>query len=103
MVPVGGVRDATRPAVPLTAFDRYSAYKKDKDRIEGKCRRCCLIRFIAALAIMHLDGCKKGMNSSYSLISSWCNLSYSSFISSSYSSFRPGAIHPILIILLENS
>ena len=42
MVPVGGVRDATRPAVPLTAFDRYSANKKDKDRIEGKCRRCCL-------------------------------------------------------------
>ena len=36
-----------------------------------------LIQFLAALAIFHLDDLKKGMNSSYS-------------------SYRPDAIHPIL-------
>ena len=35
-----------------------------------------LIQFIAALAIFHQDDLKKGMNSSYS-------------------SFHPGAIHPV--------
>ena len=62
--------------------------KKDTDRREGKDR---LFRgqnfsqFIAALANLHQDDLKKGMNSSYS-------------------SYRPSAIHPILhIVLVQNS
>ena len=44
-----------------------------------------LIQFFAALTILHQDDLKKGINSSYS-------------------SCRPGAIHPILqIILVQNS
>ena len=40
-----------------------------------------LIQFIAALAMLHQDDLKKGM-------------------SSSYSSYRPGAIHPIVQFVL---
>ena len=40
-----------------------------------------LIQFLAVIAIFHQDDLKKGMNSSYS-------------------SYRPGAIHPIRLIIL---
>ena len=43
-----------------------------------------LIKFLATLAILHQGDFKKGMNSSYS-------------------SYRPGAIHPILHIVLVYS
>ena len=43
-----------------------------------------LIQFLAALAFLHQDYLKKGMNSSYS-------------------SYRPGAIHPMLPIVLEQN
>ena len=51
-----------------------------------------VIQFLAALAIL-----KKGMNLSYfSYCHAWCK--------SSYSTYRPGAIHPIhQIVLVQNS
>ena len=72
---------------------RVTVQRKDENRRQGKGRSCCLgaelIQFLAAVAILHQDDLKKGMNSAYS---SYCN--------SAYSSYCPGAIHPILQIVL---
>ena len=63
----------------------YRLQKEEKAKVVAAVWGMELIQFLAPLAILHQDDLKKGMNSSYS-------------------SYRPGAIHPILqIILIQNS
>ena len=58
--------------------------KKDKDRRKGIGCRYCLLATYCCSAILHQDDSKNRMNSSYY-------------------SYRPGAIHPILqIVLVQN-
>ena len=60
---------------------RRRVQTEEKAKVVAAVWRTELIQFLAALAIVHPDDLKKGMNSSYS-------------------SYSPGAIHPILQIVL---
>ena len=112
LLPSSDPRDSTRDRPPTLAQQTYRGPKK-KDTDRRRRQRSSLlfggtdmIQFLVALAILHQDDLKKGLNSSYSsyrpgvihpiFISSWCN--------SSYSSNLPGAFHLILqIVLVQNS
>ena len=65
--------------------DRVIIYTEENAKVVSAIWGTKWIQFIATLAVLHQDDLKKGMNSSYS-------------------SYRPGAIHPILqIVLVQNS